>query len=129
MSFFSISAVCAQQQSSASSFFGTEPTKAEPESTPDNLPNYKLPTKMPSAGGDYSKNEKVAQRRYNRDLAYAQDSIARAERLMAKSAPGSKEYKHGKVLKEIAEKSLFQLKANNPFPDPPEIKKKQAEKQ
>jgi len=77
--------------------------------------NGALPPPAP-AGGDYSKDEKRMQVKYRGNLHHAQDLIKQGDAMMAKAGnKESKEYKKGKVLKAIGEKSLADLKAGNPF--------------
>jgi len=75
-----------------------------------------LPPPAP-AGGDYTADEKRMQHKYHGNLRHAQDLIKQGEGMM-KAAGNNKEdknYKKGKVLKEVGEKSLAELKAGNPF--------------
>lgn len=79
----------------------------------DTTPNK--PNKM----SDFTGDEKRMQQKYKGNIANAQRLITRGDSMM-KSAGGninSPIYKKGKILKEIGEKSLTDLKANNPFPD------------
>lgn len=70
-------------------------------------------------GGDYTSDEKRMQRKYKDNVKHAKDLIAKGESMM-KSCNGNvnhKDYKKGKIYKEIGEKSLADLTANNPFPE------------
>jgi hypothetical protein len=80
------------------------------------LMNGALPPPAPS-GGDFTQDEKRMQRKYRGNLHNAQDLIHRGEAMMnaAGNNKDSKDYKRGKVLKDIGEKSLADLKANNPY--------------
>ena len=74
---------------------------------------------MPNAGGDYTQDEKTLQKKYKARLAHDQEMIARGEHMMKGAAPTSKEYKKGKIIKEIGERDAADLKANSPFPEMP----------
>lgn len=69
------------------------------------------PTTAPN--GDYTGDEKRMQKKYKANVKDAERLIAKAEDMM-KSAD-KKLAKKGKILKEIGEKRLADLKANNPF--------------
>jgi hypothetical protein len=69
------------------------------------------PTTAP--GGDYTADEKRMQKKYKLNVKDAERLIAKAD-AMTKSAD-KKISKKGKILKEIGEKRLADLKANNPF--------------
>lgn len=72
-----------------------------------------------SNGGDYTSDEKRMQKKYKDNVKHARDLIAKGDSMM-KSANGNvnhKDYKRGKILREIGEKSLADLTANNPFPE------------
>src|SRR5271168_28226 len=78
--------------------------------------NGALPTPAPS-GGDYSQDEKRMQVKYRGNLRHAQDLIKQGDAMMTKAGNNKddKNYKKGKVLKAVGEKSLADLKASNPF--------------
>jgi hypothetical protein len=82
----------------------------EDEKFPGDKPNSK-------PGGDYTEDEKRMQKKYKSRIAHDKDLIARGEHMM-KSDPKGKDYKKGKVWKEIGEKDLAEMEANNPFPKP-----------
>lgn len=72
-----------------------------------------------SNGGDYTSDEKRMQNKYKDNVKHAKALIAKGESMM-KNANGNvnhKEYKKGKIYKEIGEKSLADLTSNNPFPE------------
>lgn len=75
-------------------------------------------TGAPPANGDFTADEKVMQERYKGRIANAHKNIDRAEKMMASCGDNHNkaEYKKGKVMKEIAEKDLADLKSNSPFP-------------
>lgn len=72
-----------------------------------------------SNGGDYTSDEKRMQAKYKANVKHAKGLIEKGESMM-KSCNGNtnhKDYKKGKIWKEIGEKSLADLSANNPFPE------------
>jgi len=71
----------------------------------------------PPAGADYTADEKRMQKKYRGNLKHAQSLISQGEALMKSGDKNSKEYKRGKILKEVGEKSFADLKAANPYDD------------
>jgi hypothetical protein len=73
----------------------------------------------PTAAGDFTDDEKRMQKKYNISIRHARGLIAKAEGMMqaAEKRHDNKSFKKGKILKEIGEKQLSELEANNPFPD------------
>ncbi|CAN5436348.1 hypothetical protein BH10CYA1_BH10CYA1_37400 [soil metagenome] len=72
-----------------------------------------------SSGGDYTSDEKRMQAKYKANVRHAKGLIEKGDSMM-KAANGNtnhKDYKKGKLFKEIGEKSLADLSANNPFPE------------
>ena len=69
--------------------------------------------------GDFTGDEKRMQKKYKDNINNAKGLIAKGERMMKDSGNNQKDanYKKGKIFKEIGEKSLAELKANNPFPN------------
>jgi hypothetical protein len=80
------------------------------------LTNGAMPTPAP-AGGDYTTDEKRMQKKYHGNLRHAQDLIKQGDQMMKEAGfnKSDKNYKKGLVLKQVGEKSLAELKANNPF--------------
>lgn len=68
---------------------------------------------------DYTQDEKRMQKKYKANLQAAQDLIAKGEKMMKDAQKGhhDKEMKKGKILKEIGEKRVAELKANCPMPE------------
>lgn len=64
--------------------------------------------------GDYTDDEKRMQKKFKASISHARGLIAKGERMM--KSPDQKESKKGKILKEIGEKRLAELEANNPNP-------------
>ena len=71
------------------------------------------PTSAP--GGDYTVDEKRMQKKFKANVKDAMALIAKAEAMMKSS--DTKLAKKGKIMKEIGEKRLAELRANNPFPE------------
>jgi hypothetical protein len=95
--------------------YGGQPPGAQGVVEDEKFPGDKPGGSKP--GGDYTEDEKRMQKKYKARIAHDKDLIARGEHMM-KSDPKGKDYKKGKVWKEIAEKDLAELEANNPFPKP-----------
>ncbi len=64
--------------------------------------------------GDYTDDEKRMQKKYKVSVNHAKGLIAKGERMM--KSPDQKESKKGRIVKEIGEKRLAELEANNPIP-------------
>lgn len=102
-----------------------KPAQAETKEKP-------APASVTQNPSDFTDDEKRMQRKYKFRVKHAKELIARGEEMMAK-APNhdAKEFKKGKILKEIGEKDLAELKSNNPFPEeaekPEKDKKKKGE--
>jgi hypothetical protein len=75
--------------------------------------NTEAPTNVPP--GDYTADEKRMQKKFKANVKAAQELIAKAEKMIKSS--DTKLSKKGKIMKEIGEKRLAELKANNPFPE------------
>ncbi|MGD9684382.1 MAG: hypothetical protein AB7W16_24725 [Candidatus Obscuribacterales bacterium] len=85
-------------------------------------PNPYADAASPNAAGEYTDDEKRMQKKYHAKVKHAQGLISRGDKMM-KGNKDSKEYKKGKILKDIGERQLAELKANNPLKDlaaPPE---------
>lgn len=70
---------------------------------------------MSAPPGDYTSDEKRMQKKFRANVKDAERLIAKAEKLI--KSEDQKLSKKGKILKEIGEKRLADLKANNPFPE------------
>jgi hypothetical protein len=100
----------------------TDYSKDLPE---DNNPNAVLPglnettPSKPNNMTDFTGDEKRMQKKYKSNITNAEHLILRGTNMMkgAGNNTNSPIFKKGKILKEIGEKSLAELKANNPFPD------------
>jgi len=84
----------------------------EDESMPGDK-KVKTPT---SGGSDYTEDEKRMQKKYKEKVRNAKELIDKGDHMMKGSAANSKDYKKGKIFKEIGERELAELEANNPFP-------------
>lgn len=75
---------------------------------------------------DYTDDEKRMQKKYKEKIRHARSLITKGERMMKSGQTGKddKVFKRGKVIKEIGERQLAELTANNPFPEPEKIDKK-----
>lgn len=94
------------------SFFGTNvPAGGAQPANP-----YADPS-MPK--GDFTSDEKRMQKKFRASLKHARNLISKGEKMMQGSGnkTDSKEYKKGKIFKEIGEKQLAELQANNPLAD------------
>jgi hypothetical protein len=76
------------------------------------------PPAMPP-GGDYSEDEKRMQKKYKASLNHARELISKGDKMMklGESKHSDKIFKKGKIIKDIGEKRLAELEANNPFPE------------
>lgn len=72
-------------------------------------------TQTSPPAGDYTGDEKRIQKKFKANLKSAQALVAKGDK-MAKSTDATLS-KKGKILKEIGEKRLAELKSNNPFPE------------
>ncbi|MBY0548165.1 MAG: hypothetical protein K2W95_12800 [Candidatus Obscuribacterales bacterium] len=72
-----------------------------------------------SGSGDYTSDEKRMQKKYKLNMKLAQGLIDKGDQMMkeGEKRKNDKSLKKGKILKEIGEKRLAQLKENNPVPD------------
>jgi hypothetical protein len=102
-------------------FFGsTMPAgqMADPNSAPSQFSTpgqAKAAEQLGGAGpGDYTDDEKRMQKKYKVSVSHAKGLIAKGDKMI--KSPDQKESKKGKILKEIGEKRLAELEANNPIP-------------
>lgn len=68
--------------------------------------------------GDFTDDEKRMQHKYRDSIKHAKDLISKGTSMMdhGKKSNNDKEFKKGKIFKEIGERQLGELNANNPFP-------------
>src|SRR5579885_1089585 len=90
------------------------PADAKQQATPSNP--YADPV-LPH--GDFTEDEKRMQKKYRASVRNAKDLIAKGTEMMevGQRKHNDKVYKKGKVLKDIGEKQLAELKENNPLAD------------
>ena len=72
-----------------------------------------MPAGPPPA--EYTSDEKRVQKKYKANMKSAQDLVRRGESMS--HSRDDKIAKKGRILKEIGEKRIAELKANNPFPE------------
>lgn len=67
---------------------------------------------------DYTADEKRMQKKYKLNMVLAQRLVTKGEQMMkyGEKKKDQKSLKKGKILKEIGEKRLAELKENNPLP-------------
>jgi hypothetical protein len=98
-------------------FFGSQVPESSPVNTPKQTSNpYADPT-VPQ--GDFTADEKRMQKKYKASITHCKGLIAKGTKMMESGQRGKndKEFKKGKILKEIGEKQLAELAANNPLAD------------
>ncbi len=68
--------------------------------------------------GDFTEDEKRMQHKYRDSIKHAKSLITKGTAMMdsGKKSGNDKDFKKGKILKEIGERQLGELNANNPFP-------------
>lgn len=68
--------------------------------------------------GDFTEDEKRMQHKYRDSIKHAKSLITKGTDMMnsGKKSGNDKDFKKGKILKEIGERQLGELNANNPFP-------------
>ncbi len=79
--------------------------------------------------GDFTEDEKRMQHKYRDSIKHAKDLITKGTAMMdrGKKSGNDKEFKKGKIFKEIGERQLGELNANNPFPPQEEQPKPEKE--
>ncbi len=73
------------------------------------------PTATNAPPGDYTGDEKRMQKKFKANVKAARDLVAKAQKMIKNE--DKKIATKGKILKEIGEKRLNELNANNPFPE------------
>lgn len=112
---FMLCSLSAKGQAGPNDFFGGQ----MPSAPPGVNAAQSASDKAGASGGDYSDDEKRMQKRYKSSIVHAKSLIAKGEAMMKKSESNhdDKIFKKGKIIKEIGEKQLGELQANNPFPN------------
>lgn len=108
-------------------FFGSAmPAGQMPDPHGTSSDNFTMPTNakgVQAAGqemmnsapaGDYTEDERRMQKKFKASISHAKGLIAKGDRMMKSNI--EKESKKGRILKEIGEKRLAELEANNPMP-------------
>lgn len=99
-------------------FFGSQVPETSPASAAATKAAQSNPYADPSVPqGDYTADEKRMQKKYKTSITHCKGLIAKGTKMM-EGGPGGKNdkaYKKGKILKEIGEKQLAELAANNPL--------------
>ena len=88
------------------------------QASPSQTANPYADPAMPK--GDFTEDEKRMQKKFKLSVKHAKGLVAKGEKMIeadTKSGKQDKEYKKGKILKEIGEKQLAELQANNPLVD------------
>lgn len=110
-----ICASCAQPAlAGANDFFGSQvPDGKQPQQAANPYADPTVPH------GDFTDDEKRMQKKFKASVRNAQDLIAKGDKMMESGTRkhNDKEFKKGKVLKEIGQKQLAELKDNNPISD------------
>jgi hypothetical protein len=108
------SAACAQ--GGANSFFGANGGAPQQTAAQQTTNPYADPSVVK---GDFTADEKRMQKKYVESIAHAKALIARGAKMMADGSKRGQDKlaKKGKVFKEIGEKRLAELQANNPLGD------------
>lgn len=74
---------------------------------------------LKSTNTDLSSDEKRMQKKYKANMRAASELVSKAEKMVqdGEKRKDQKAIKKGKILKEVADKQLNELKQNNPLPD------------
>lgn len=74
---------------------------------------------LKASGGDFTSDEKRMQKKFKANLRAAEELISKAERMVkdGEKKKDDKMVKKGKILKEVAEKRVQELKENSPTPE------------
>lgn len=101
----------------ANSFFGGGSAKGDgtPETAAAQTTNPYADPSLPK--GDFTTDEKRMQKKYIESISHAKGIVAKGEKMMNDGTKRGQDKiaKKGKILKEIGEKRLAELQANNPL--------------
>lgn len=113
--FFVLASAAYAQSTSANSFFGANGGGSDVSAAQQTNP-YADPS-VPK--GDFTADEKRMQKKYVESCNHARALISKGEKMMQDGSKRSdnKLAKKGKIFKEIGEKRLAELQANNPLGD------------
>lgn len=108
------------QAQSGNDFFGSSVPSAGGSSATDRPPGVVAAEQqaLKAAGNEYTSDEKRMQKKYKANLKAAEGLIAKATRMIkdGEKKKDDKMVKKGRVLKEVAEKRVSELKENSPLP-------------
>jgi hypothetical protein len=120
-----LSAPGAWAQTSTNNFFGQQSLPGGPPGDMSGA-GYQPPQVQNSGGkSDFSDDEKRMQKKYKASVKHCKDLIDKGTAMMedGERHHDDKTFKKGKIFKEIGERQLSELQANNPFPDTSKDKK------
>lgn len=105
-------------QAQGSDFFGSAGGAGNPASPPPGAAAAEQQLSTANAT-DLTQDEKRMQKKFKANLAAAQELIAKGDKMMKDGQKRKKEHeiKKGKIIKEIGEKRVAELKANSPIPE------------
>lgn len=95
-------------------------------SVPQSPPGVDAASQQLGTGGaDYTTDEKAMQKKYKRQVAHAKTLIAKGDRMIrdGEARKNDRMLKKGKILKDIGEKELAKLQADNPLAELESTKK------
>lgn len=95
-------------------FFGST-IGGQPETAQGGQAAMAAPQPTTAPAGDYTGDEKRMQKKFRANLKAAKQLVAKAEKMI--KSTDTKIATKGKILKEIGEKRVAELNANNPFPE------------
>lgn len=117
---FTLAITCANvgpAQAGPNDFFGGPGTTSTPSAAAgaEAAQNQLVDSPQP---GDFTDDEKRMQKKYQEKIRHAKSLIEKGETMMKRGeGKDDKAFKKGKVFKQIGERELAELQANNPFPD------------
>ena len=112
---------CSFAQHSPGNSSGSLPRAIPPNQTPDDsdTTNDPFQTKSPAAGSDHVPYETHTHCGRKSKMRWALDLIDKGDRMMKNANADSLEYKKGKILKQVGERNLAELKASSQSFDQP----------
>ena len=98
-------------------FFGGTIPGGDPNAPP---PGAAAAAQQVQAGAaEFTDDEKRMRKKYRANIDSAQKLVAKADKMIkyGQAKKDDKAYKKGKILKDIGERRLAELRANSPFPE------------
>ncbi len=98
-------------------FFGSAPSQPGDPTKSNNVPGAQAAEQaLNNNPSDYTADEKRMQKKFKANILLAQKLVTKGDRMMkdGEKHKDQKSLKKGKILKEIGEKRISQLKENNP---------------